>query len=243
MIIDAKAVDYNELNKAIKESSDQEIKVINTMGQRYIGSGLKGKTVYVEGVPGNAIGAYLNKSEIFVQGNCQDATGDTMNDGKIIVYGNCGDALGYSMRGGEIYVKGDAGYRVGIHMKEYKEQKPLIVVGGKVGSFLGEYQAGGTIIVLGIGYENQIPVGAFCGTGMHGGVMYIRADKMPEDLPKQVSCEELQDISEIKMYIKKYSRYFNQETYDELYEELIGSKYYKLTPNAKNPYKQLYVEN
>mgnify|MGYP002508793462 CR=1 FL=1 len=58
---------------------------------------------------------------------------------------------GYAMRGGKIFVKGNAGYRAGIHMKAYEEKKPVMVIGGTAGSFLGEYQAGGVIVVLGLG--------------------------------------------------------------------------------------------
>ena len=49
--------------------------------------------------------------------------------------------------------RGNAGYRVGIHMKAYEDHRPVIVIGGKAGDYLGEYQAGGVLIVLGIGAE------------------------------------------------------------------------------------------
>lgn len=242
MVLDVRKTDFMELNNIMKNIENNEIKITNVLGQSYIGSGVKNKLIYVEGVPGNALGANLNDSEIYVQGNCQDTIGDTMNNGKIVVYGNCGDAVGYSMRGGEIYIKGNAGDRAGIHMKKYNNSKPIIVIGGKAGNFLGEYQAGGVIIVLGIGTDTELPIGAFCGTGMYDGEIYIRSDKKPENLPAQIVCEEVNDISEIKCYLKRYSRYFSEE-FEDLYEELIYSKYYKLSPNAKNPYKQLYVEN
>ena len=58
------------------------------------------------------------------------------------MHGNVGDACGYAMRGGKIYIKGDCGYRAGIHMKAYQQHFPVMVVGGKAGSFLGEYLAG-----------------------------------------------------------------------------------------------------
>ena len=32
-----------------------------------------------------------------------------------------------------------------------EDKLPVLVVGGKAGSFLGEYQAGGVIVVLGLG--------------------------------------------------------------------------------------------
>ena len=103
----------------------------------------------------------LAGADITVRGNAQDAVGDTMNDGSIVIHGNIGDAAGYAMRGGRIYVKGNAGYRAGIHMKEYKDKKPVIVIGGRAGSFLGEYQAGGLIIVLGLGIGERPIVGNF----------------------------------------------------------------------------------
>ena len=144
------------------------------LGQRYIGAGQSEGTIILNEVPGNALGAYLDGANIIVNCSAQDATGDTMNAGEITIHGSTGDAAGYAMRGGAIYVQGDAGYRAGIHMKEYKEKVPVLVIGGRTGSFLGEYQAGGIIIVLGIGSEDRQPVGNFCGTGMHGGRIYLR---------------------------------------------------------------------
>ncbi len=239
MKIDAKNIKYAELNKIIRESEDSRLEVENVLGQRYIGAGSSEKEILVTGTPGNALGAYLNGSKIVVYGNAQDAIGDTMNDGAIIVHGNCGDTAGYAMRSGEIYVEGNAGYRVGIHMKSYKELYPIIVIGGKVGDFLGEYQAGGIIIVLGIDVEG-CPVGSFCGTGMHGGEMFIRSDEAPKGLPAQVCCSEAtaEEKEQIRRYIDRFVKHFKHDT-----DELLSSKFYKLVPNSANPYKQLYVNN
>lgn len=239
MKIDAKNINYSELNKIIRESDDSRFEVENVLGQRYVGAGSSNKEILISGTPGNALGAYLNGSKIIVHGNAQDAIGDTMNDGAIIVHGNCGDTAGYAMRSGEIYVEGNAGYRVGIHMKSYKELYPIIVIGGKVGDFLGEYQAGGIIIVLGIGTEG-CPVGSFCGTGMHGGEMFIRSEVAPKGLPKQVCCTEAtaEEKEQIRRYIDRFVKHFKHNT-----DELLSSKFYKLIPNSANPYKQLYVNN
>lgn len=73
-----------------------------------------------------------------------------------MIHGSAGDAAGYAMRGGKIYVRDHAGYRAGIHMKEYKKKVPIMIIGGCAGSFLGEYQAGGILIVLGL-QEDHIP--------------------------------------------------------------------------------------
>ena len=136
MIIDAKRLGFAELNEEIRKT-DGDCRIVGCLGQRFIASGMGGKSIDIDGVPGNALGAYLSGAEITVNGNAQDAVGDTMNDGRIVVHGNIGDAAGYAMRGGEIYVKGNAGYRAGIHMKEYKTKKPAIIIGGRAGSFLG----------------------------------------------------------------------------------------------------------
>lgn len=242
MIIDAKqTMHFKTLNEKIRSAESTEITIENCMGQRYIGSGLSKKTITINGTPGNALGAYLDGSAIEVNGNAQDATGDTMNEGEIVIHGNAGDATGYGMRGGKILVKGNSGYRSGIHMKAYKEKLPVLVVGNKAGSFLGEYQAGGLIIVLGLAAEvDEIPVGRFCGTGMHGGKIYIRTELLPADLPGQIAAKEAtpQDLEEIEAYIDEFCKAFGTEK-----AQILGRQFYILSADAKNQYKQLYTHN
>ena len=238
MLLDVKGLDYKALNEALRQNAN-DIIIENCCGQRFIASGMSDKNITVNGVPGNALGAYLNGAAITVNANAQDAVGDTMNEGKIIVHGNIGDAAGYAMRGGKIFVKGNAGYRAGIHMKAYKEKVPVMVIGGTAGSFLGEYQAGGIIIVLGIGVKGEI-VGDFCGTGMHGGKMLLRTNVPPKDLPDQVKCVKatVDDVKEISGYVKEFCRLFGQDE-----KEITDSDFYLLMPNSASPYKRLYVMN
>lgn len=238
MNLSAKELGSTELNKQIRESSE-DITVSECFGERFIGSGASGKTITINGTPGNALGAYLDGAEIIVNGNAQDAVGDTMNDGKIIIRGNAGDALGYAMRGGKIFVRGDVGYRTGIHMKQYRDKRPIIVAGGSAGSFLGEYLAGGLIVILGLD-SDEFPAGNFTGTGMHGGEIFLRTEKPPVNLPKQVSVNKAtdEDIANIKEILCEYAATFDINT-----EEIFKKTFYKLTPNAKNPYKQLYTQN
>lgn len=246
---------YEELNEKIRAASDKHIQINNCVGQRYIAAGLSGKEIDIEGIPGNALGAYLDDSVIRVQGNVQDATGDTMNAGEIVVYGCAGDATGYAMRGGKIYIRGNTGYRAGIHMKAYKEQQPVIVIGGEAGSFLGEYQAGGKIIVLGLdlpkkldgrdyaGHPYKRPdIGDFLGTGMHGGKIYIRLHGNEEpEVPEYIVKEKLHgsEISEIESYLEKFCSYFD----DVDLKELVESDFVVLSPNKEKPYKQTYCAN
>ena len=238
MNIAAQNLDFRELNSLVN-SAEGSISIDGCCGQRFIGCASKGKKIIINGTPGNALGAYLDGSFIEVNGNAQDAAADTMNDGRIVIRGSAGDALGYAMRGGSVFVQGNTGYRTGIHMKEYEDKKPVIVIGGRAGSFLGEYLAGGLIIVLGIGSED-VPVGNFTGTGMHGGRIFIRTDKELSGLPEQVTAETAgeDDLDEIAKHVIEFSSFFGTDA-----QQLLKEKFCVLKPNAKNPYTQMYTAN
>ena len=239
MIIQAEKRNYREINDLLRAPGKKKA-VVGCLGQRFLCAGMSGLSVKIEGIPGNALGAYLNGAEILVNGNAQDAVGDTMNDGKIVIRGNVGDAVGYAMRGGSIYIKGNAGYRAGIHMKAYKEKAPVMVIGGKAGSFLGEYQAGGVIIVLGLGADEKNIVGNFPCTGMHGGKMFLRSTPESIAFPKQVTARaaDKSDLKEIEKYISQYCKLFGADK-----KTVMDSPFTVVTPDSKNPYKQLYVAN
>lgn len=238
-LLNTKALNHQSLNRQIK-ATNGDIELENVLGQRFIAAGLSGKTLLIHGTPGNALGAYLNGAVINVYGNAQDAVGDTMNAGQINVFGNIGDAPGYAMRGGRIYVKGDAGYRAGIHMKAYKEHLPVLMIGGKTGSFLGEYQAGGIIIVLGLTDDDRDIVANFPCTGMHGGKMFLRSKCEGIHFPHQVTARPAtaEDIDEIREYISEFCEIFD---FDE--EMILDADFTVITPGSKNPYQQMYVAN
>ena len=164
--------------------------------------------------------------------------GDTMNDGEIVVHGSCGDATGYAMRGGSIYIERDAGYRCGIHMKEYQQKVPAIVIGGRCGSFLGEYQAGGTIVVLNLGTENSAPAGRFCGMGMYGGKIYLRGKVLVPDLSDRLVCRPAtqQDMDAVAPALQAFCGLFGLQQ-----ASLYASPFHVLQPNGANPYRQLYT--
>ena len=232
---------FQALNEEIHACGDQEIELTYVMCQRYICSGLSGKKVRISGIPGNALCCYMDGCEVEVMGNAQDATGDTMNDGTLIIHGSCGDATGYAMRGGTILVEENVGYRAGIHMKAYQQQIPVLVVGGEAGSFLGEYQAGGYIVALGLNTQGRAPVGRFCAAGMHGGKIFLRTEAdMPFDLPEQVVAREADeaDKQEVAPFVAKYATAFGKDAM-----ELLSARFMVLEPNTHNPYKRLYVTN
>ena len=240
MQLNAAELGFQELNERLRETDDPEITLEGCIGQRFIAAGMSGKHIGIHGIAGNALGAYLNGSVIETFGNAQDAVGDTMNEGRIIVHGSIGDAAGYAMRGGKIFVQGNAGYRAGIHMKAYQEKVPVMVIGGRTGSFLGEYQAGGIIIVLGLGRGERPIVSNFPCTGMHGGKLVLRSDCAGIHFPHQVHhrIAQAEELDEIRPHIAEYCRYFGADA-----EELLSAPFTVVTPDSGNPYQQMYVAN
>ena len=238
-MIDAANLDCRAINEALRKAGSDYI-IEGCCGQRFIAAGMSGKNLTINGIPGNALGAYLNNANITVNANAQDAVGDTMNEGKILIHGSIGDAAGYAMRGGKIYVQGSAGYRAGIHMKAYKEKIPVMIIGGRAGSFLGEYQAGGVIIVLGLQNDNKRIVGNFPCTGMHGGKLFLRGSCEDICFPKQVTAKRAaaEELDEIREYLSEYCSDFGYSA-----DELLSGPFTVITPDSKNPYKQMYVAN
>jgi glutamate synthase domain-containing protein 3 len=241
--IDAKGIFYRELNAKLRKAvsnGTQKIELRNVYGQRYIGTDLD-KPVEIEifGTPGNDLGAFMDSPRIIVHGNAQDGCGNTMNNGEIIIHGHAGDILGLSARGGKIFVREDVGYRAGIHMKEYQDKRPMVVVGGTAQDFLGEYMAGGILILLGLNLKEGASHKAnFIGTGMHGGAIYIRGAVEEFQLGKEVGVAELDenDHSVLKKLIGEFASHFNYNA-----EEILKHKFIKLFPLYLRPYGRLYA--
>lgn len=245
MIITAGKRGFQELNNEIRGMllSEDMIRVEDVNGQRYIGAALDaGKRIEIHGTPGNDMGAYLNGGTLEVFGNGQEAIGNTMGGGSITIHGHVGDTLGYAMRDGEIFIEKRAGSRAGIHMKEFETMQPVVVIGGVVGAFLGEYMAGGTLIVMGLNNEFSQPiVGAHCATGMHGGRMFIRGEIPPEHLSEHITAtKELteKDKADLERHIKNYCSRFNTD-----YKVIMSVPFTKLVPTTSRPYANLYTPN
>ena len=241
MRIDAKGLSFKELNGRIRDAVSNganAIELVNVNGQRYVGDGVdRPVSIVVHGTAGNDLGAFMNGPTIIVYGNAGDGVGNTMNNGKIVIHGSVGDIMGYSMRGGSIYVRRNAGYRVGIHMKEYHVYCPIIVIGGLVRDFLGEYMAGGRIVVLGLDINDDI-VGDFIGTGMHGGKIYVRGEVEEERLGSGVRIDDMGagDWEELKGILGGYCREFEIPM-----SEVIDGEFTKIVPVTYRPFGKLYT--
>ena len=238
--IDADGMHYKDLNsllRAISSNGAEKIEIHNVCGQRYIGTDLDADIqIDIYGTPGNDLGAFMNDSKIVVYGNAQDGCGNTMNEGQIVVHGHAGDITGYSMRGGKIFVRDNVGYRVGIHMKEYQDKKPQLVIGGTAQDFLGEYMAGGIILILGLNLrEGERCTAKFVGTGMHGGAIYERGNILEVGRGNRAIKVGKRDIRIIETLVKEFCEHFGAD-----YEKIIGAKFHKIVPLSKRPYENLY---
>ncbi len=241
--IKADAVYYRQLNEQIRKSiadGATEIELTGVNGQRYIGDGLHDRVkIIMDGVPGNDVAAFMNGPTIVIKNNSQDGTGNTMNDGKVVIHGHAGDVLGYGMRGGKLHILGDVGYRVGIHMKSYKDKVPTIIAGGKAGDFFGEYMACGNLILLGLNNTADEPlIGNYTGTGMHGGVIYIRGEVEAHQLGAEVGVKELdaEDHKRLKPLLEEYCADFGLEL-----DKVMDKPFIKLIPISHRPYGRLYA--
>ncbi len=241
--IDAKGVFSRQLNAQLREAvsnGTERIVLQNVCGQRYIGTDLdRPVKIEINGTPGNDLGAFMDGPRIIVRGNAQDGCGNTMNEGEIIVRGHAGDILGLSARGGKIFVRDSVGYRAGIHMKGYQDRQPVVVIGGTAQDFLGEYMAGGVMILLGLDLgEGEHHRASFIGTGMHGGVIYLRGTVDELQLGKEVGVTGLDDSDHrvLQKYVGEFAEHFGYHV-----AELLKPRFIKLFPRWLRPYGTLYA--
>ena len=92
--------------------------------------------------------------------------------------------------------------------------------------------------VLGIG--DAPIIGDFPCTGMHGGRLFFRAPAERVALPEKVRAATASedDLAAIRPYLAEYCRLFGVDL-----ETVCAAPFTTVTPDSKNPYKQLYVAN
>jgi len=240
--IDAKNLHYTPLNQQIRAAvaaGTKEIILDNVLGQRFIGDGLRGDdvTITVNGVPGGDLGMFMSGPTIIVHGNADHAPGNTMDKGKLVIHGNAGDAVAHSMRGGRVYVRDNIGYRGGIHMKQYMEKRPILVIGGAARAFLGEYMAGGLLLVLGLHDLSPIEERGV-GSGIHGGEIFVRG-KVDESYlgvgAKQAPATEEQKAS-IQPIIEDFAKTFGIDP-----APILSSEFTRIAPASARPFASKYT--
>ncbi len=220
--VDATGRGFKELNEVIASSysrGEPGIVIENCTGQRYLGIGISTRSdgratsfkVVVTGFPGNCL-ANLNDGASFeVFGNVADDMADAMHAGSIVVHGNCRDVVAQALQGGRIFVRGTVGNRAAIQMREYTKERPFLIVGETADDYLGEYMAGGVVIVLNLSNSSKAARN-YIGTGMVGGRIYIRG-KVEEHQLGLIPQRE-----DILRYLKAQTQEgtLSQEAYDTI---------------------------
>ncbi len=242
--VDARHIGYKDLDREIARvaSIKSVIRVANVMGHRYIGislprRGIRGVRVELYGVAGNCL-ANLNEANYFyVYGNAGDDCGDTMHGGKVVITGDARDVLGQALQGGRIFVGGNAGNRVGIQMREYRDRRPYLVIGGRVDDYLGEYMAGGVIVVLNKKSVPE-PAGSYIGSGMVGGRIYIRGRVEPSRIGSQPPRTEMIRFLKAMVLEGLVGKDSLSELTDLAYIDIID----KLPEEARRYARKLYEE-
>ncbi len=124
-------------------------------------------------------------------------------------------------------------------LKEYQDKRPALVIGGSAQDCLGEYMAGGVLILLGLNLgEGEHHKAKFIGTGMHGGVIYLRGSVEDYQLGKEVGVAELDENDRpiLEQFVGKFAAHFSYKV-----EAILSRKFVKLFPRWLRPYGTLYA--
>lgn len=101
--------------------------------------------------------------------------------------------------------------------------------------------AGGIIIILGLHNNGKRIVGQFPLHGMHGrkNIPARNMYRYPFSRTSHIRDVRIQEeLSEIHGYLSEYCADFGYSL-----DEIISAPFTVITPNSKNPYKQMYVTN
>lgn len=241
--VDATGIYYRQLNEQLRRlalSGAGEIDVVNVFGQRYLATSLPGGVrLRIHGTPGNDLAAFMDGPTVEVYGNAQDGVGNTMNAGEVIVHGSAGDVAAMAMRGGRLWIRDSVGYRCAIHMKEYEDKVPELVIGGSCQDFCGEYMAGGTVILLGLTLApGETHKAHFIGTGMHGGRIFVRGRVDPLQVGREVGLADPDPAERVQIAaaVRRYAELFGRDA-----KTILDAPFVKLYPRSLRPYGRLYA--
>ena len=162
-----------------------------------------------------------------------------MNSGEIIIHGHAGDIIGLSARGGKIFVRDECrlpcrhSYE-GISGEEtgagHRRHSPGLSrrVHGRRHTYFTRIES----------WNEEVHQANYVGTGMHGGVIYLRGKINENQLGKEVGMAPLEknDFDELHKYVVEYSTYFGCQA-----EKILAHDFVKLFPRWLRPYGRLYA--
>lgn len=167
-----------ELFRVTGDPADQRIIWCGELrGVHWIGAGMDGGEMVIEGSAGRHVGSEMSAGTIVIERDAGDWLGAHMHDGLLVVKGRAGHLVGAAYRGsprgmtgGTILVFGPAGNEIGRAMR-----RGVIAVGG-AGDAVGFGLLAGTILVLG-------PCGIRPGAEMRRGTLGLFGPEPPPLLP------------------------------------------------------------
>lgn len=192
-------------------------------------------TINFTGNAGNSFGAFATKGlTLRVYGDANDYIGKGLSGATIVVTKNkkfsgkeedniiAGNVSFYGATSGKAYINGICGERFAVRLSG----ATVVVI--SIGNHGCEYMTGGEVLVLD-------KIGKNFGSGMSGGVAYIR--KTEENLQninmKLLSLYELddKDLSHIKRLIKDFNRYTSSNYGKKIIKEIEANDFVKVIPN------------
>jgi hypothetical protein len=150
---------------AVMKDMDDEIRLPDMGGVKYLGIYNSEGRIHVEGDVGAFAGYCMEGGELVAEGDAHGYLGAGMEGGRIGVVGDAGEAAGFELQGGEIEIGGSTGKATAKDM----EEGTLIVHGlaaGDAGEGIGHGMTGGEVYVS-TGWPHL---------KIEGGEMYHRED-------------------------------------------------------------------
>ena len=131
-------------------------------------------------------------------------------------------------------------------MKEYEDFRPVVVYGGAVKEFFGEYMAGGILVALGMdidedGKATDVPadkvVRGSLGSGIHGGVIYVRGEVPEHHLGVAASFQpfEEEDRQTLQPIFEEFCEHFGVDI-----DHIWKREFTKIAPASSRPYGGYY---
>ncbi len=81
-------------------------------------------------------------------------------------------------------------------------------------------------------------MGAFCGSGMHGGVIYLRGEVEPRQVGKEcgIFTADEDDMKVLRPIVEEWCEAFGDDA-----DEVLKQPFTKLVPVSHRPYGKLYA--
>lgn len=218
-----------------------------------LASFMEGPEIEVWGNAQDGVGNTMSAGMVIIHGQAGDIVGHSMRGGRIYVQGGAGYRIGIHMKAYQdrfpvIIIGGRAGDFLG----EYMAGGMIIVLGlhvteapGRPGSVTSNDMAAAAAAAPGWppdglwSWRYRSIAGNFIGTGMHGGVIYLRGEVEPHQLGKEVRAVRAGSDQQL---LRPYLEDFCRRLYPELNaDELLAGTWTKLVPTTSRPYGRLYA--